>query len=105
MTDHDDDLPEPMTIEEALTFDGDWHGIEPCDDCGRTHTPVWWHVDFHSEDTHLAVMLRSRMAAVIADNLSTLDTTTDDSEWRDYLRSMDRDEFQHFYEMVIDQEH
>ena len=56
-----------VAIEEALAIEGDWHGIEPCEGCGLLHSPVWAHVDFDSEDSHLADMLRQRREQVIAD--------------------------------------
>jgi hypothetical protein len=44
-----------MTITEALELDEDsWHGVEPCEDCGIFHTPVWWHVDFDSDHPRAA---------------------------------------------------
>jgi hypothetical protein len=67
--DEDDAWSKPeLTIERALAIDVPWHGIEPCEDCGLDHMPVWVHVDFYSEDTPLAEALQARAIAISESN-------------------------------------
>jgi hypothetical protein len=49
-----------ISIEQALTIEDPWHGIEPCQDCGITHMPVWVHVNFDSAHPLAGELRRSR---------------------------------------------